>query len=125
MAFNIYSNGDIELVQGDSGSIVIDGISTDKNYTVCLAIQDNKRRPIGNEISVYSNNQSSVIFTLTSDFTDLLTVHKNNLYENYYYGIKICFPDDNFEETLIVKGNDIGDVNLITVYPKKVEGVNG
>lgn len=122
MAFNVHENGDIEMVQGDSGSIVIEGLSTDKNYTVWLGIQDSKRRSIGDEIYVYSNNQPSVIFTLTSDFTDLLTVGKNKPYEVYYYGIKVCAPEENIEDTLILGNGTIGDCNTITVFPKKVEG---
>lgn len=36
MAFNIDENGNITLIQGDSGSLVINGLKTDKNYTVFL-----------------------------------------------------------------------------------------
>lgn len=38
MAFNIDENGNITLIQGDSGSLVINGLKTDKNYTVFFAI---------------------------------------------------------------------------------------
>ena len=40
MAFTVDENGNISLVQGDSGTLVVDGIDTDKNYTVYLGIQD-------------------------------------------------------------------------------------
>ena len=123
MAFKVDKNGNITMIQGDSGSLIIDGLNTDKNYTVYLAIQDKTRKPVGNELSVYSNYSSGVIFYLTGDFTDLLTVPKDESFETYFYGIKICDSSDNLEDTLILGDGNIGDLNIITVFPKKVEGV--
>lgn len=121
MAFNIDKNGNITMVQGDSGSLIINGLKTDKNYTVYLAIQDTKRNPVGNELRVNTNKSSSVVFELTGDFTDLMTVPKNESHAIYYYGIKLC-SDDSYEDTLIIGDGDIGSSNSIIVYPKKVEG---
>lgn len=121
MAFNIDENGNITLIQGDSGSILINGLKTDKNYAVYFAIQDTNRKPIGNELYVNTNKASSVVFELTGDFTDLLTIPKNKSYEIYYYGIKLC-SDNGFEDTLIIGNGNIDTVNTITVFPKKVEG---
>lgn len=121
MAFEIDNNGDITLIQGDSGELVINGLNTDRNYSVYLAIQDEKRKPIGNEIMVNSNNQSFVRFIITSDLTDLLTVKNNEEYATYYYGVKVC-DDTGYEDTLIIGDTGMGDKNTITVYPKKVEG---
>ena len=87
MAFNIDKNGNITLIQGDSGSLVINGLKTDKNYTVFFAIQDSNRKPVGNELQVNTNKASSIVFELTGDFTDLLTVPQNASCEIYYYGI--------------------------------------
>ena len=42
--------------------------------------------------------------------------------EDYYYGIKLCLESTGYEDTLCVGNSDIGDLNTITVYPKKVEG---
>ncbi len=123
MAFQVDKNGNISLVQGDSGQLVIDGISTDKNYTVYFAVQDKNRKPVGDEIYVSSNNYASVVFYITGDFTDLLTVGKNENCAVYYYGIKICDSESDLEDTLILGENDIGSINTITVYPKKVEGI--
>ena len=123
MAFKIDENGDITLIQGDSGMLYIDGINTDKDYTVYFAVQDSKRNPVGNELFVNSNNGNSVVFCLTGDFTDLLKVDKNKGFSTYYYGIKVCSVEDNIEDTLILANGDIGDLNTITVYPKKVEGI--
>ena len=124
MGFNVDKYGDITLVQGDSGQIVINGIKTDKNYSVYLAIQDKKRKPIGTEQVVSSNNMSSVIFELTGSLTNLLKVPKNKAFEVYYYGVKICDSTSNIENTLILgKDNKIGNTNTITVFPKRVEGI--
>ena len=126
MAFSVDEYGNITLVQGDSGELKVSGLETDKNYTVYLGIQDSKRRPIGNEIAIEANQQPEVTFVLTPSLTNLLTVKKNNDTEDYYYGIKICYSDDDFEDTLLIGNSDFGDLNTITVYPKKVEGtING
>lgn len=122
MAFKLDKNGNISMVQGDSGIITIRGISTDKNYSVYFAVQDKNRNRIGNELSVNSNNASYVMFHLTGEFTNQLTVKKNEACAIYYYGIKICDENSQREDTLIIASNDIGSVNTITVYPKKVEG---
>ena len=122
MAFNIDKDGNITLTQGDSGSIIVDGIKTDKNYTLYFAIQDKNRNPIGPELYVNSNKSPSIVFELTGNYTDLLTVNKNENSATYYYGIKLC-SDDGMEDTLLIENNEIGALNTITVYPKKVEGI--
>ena len=122
MAFLVDNNGNITLIQGDSGALVISGLSTDKNYKVYFAVHDKNRKLVGNELYVNSNMQNSVIIQLTADFTDLLTVNKNAGYEIYYYGIKACYENENIEDTLILGNSQLGDLNTITVFPKKVEG---
>lgn len=123
MAFTIDENGNITLVQGDSGELAISGLPTDKNYTVYFAIQDENRNPIGGEISVNTNSQDSAVFVLTGALTDLLTVKKGDNTAQYFYGIKLCDADENVEDTLLLGNSIIGDKNTITVYPKKVEGI--
>ena len=122
MAFQVDNQGNISMIQGDSGTLVIEGLNSDKNYKVYFAVQDENRNPIGDEISVNSNYSSSVIFFLTGGYTDLLKVKKDENAAVYYYGVKICDEEDNVEDTLILANGDINDVNTITVYPKKVEG---
>ena len=123
MAFQTDENGNITLIQGDSGILIVSGISTDKNYTVYFAVQDRNRKPIGSELFINSNKSSEVAFYLTGAFTDLLKVEKNESFANYYYGIKVCDADTGFEDTLVTETGEIGDLNVITVYPKKVEGI--
>ncbi len=123
MAFTIDNNGNITLVQGDSGELVVTGLPTDQNYKVYFAIQDENRKPIGNEIVVNSNKSDSVIFVLLGSLTDLLSVKKDDDTATYYYGVKLCSEEENTEDTLLLGDSDIGDKNTITVYPKKVEGI--
>lgn len=122
MAFNIDANGNITLVQGDSGQLVVNDLPTDKDYTVYFAIQDEHRKPIGGEISVNANKASFVVFVITGDLTNMLTLKKDEDIAIYYYGIKIC-TSDGIEDTLILGNSSIDDKNTITVYPKKVEGI--
>ncbi len=122
MAFIVDEKANITMIQGDSGELIVDGLSTENNYTVYFAVQDKNRNPVGEELSVSSNYASNVVFYLTGDYTDLFTVSKNENCEVYYYGIKICDTLQNLEGTLILGESEIGDLNTITVYPKKVEG---
>lgn len=122
MAFTIDNRGNITMVQGDSGSIIITGLNTAQNYKVYFAIQDKNRKPIGNELLVNSNKSDSVVFELTGGYTDLMTVQKNENYAVYYYGIKAC-TDDGLEDTLLLGESELGELNTIIVFPKKVEGI--
>ena len=124
MAFKVDNNGNITMIQGDSGTLIVEGIDSYNNYSVYLAVQDEKREPIGQELCVESNNSTVVVFEFTADFTNLFKVNKNEPYAIYYYGIKLCDVENNTEETLIMESKEIGSLNTITVYPKKVEGVN-
>ena len=121
MAFKIDENGNITTVQGDTCRLVVKGLNTDQNYTVYFAIQDENRRPVGNEVNVESNMQPTVVFELASQLTDLLKVAEDEETHTYYYGVKTCTAE-GFEDTLSIGGSDMGDKNTITVYPKKVEG---
>ena len=121
MAFMIDNDGNITMIQGDTGRLVVNGLMTDQNYDVYFAIQDENRRPIGNELSVQSNSQPTVVFELSSNLTDLLKVGQDEETHEYYYGVKTCTAD-GFEDTLTIGSGDMSDRNTITVYPKKVEG---
>ena len=121
MAFMIDNDGNITMIQGDTGRLVVNGLMTDQNYDVYFAIQDENRKPIGNEISVQSNSQPTVVFELSSNLTDLLKVGQDEETHEYYYGVKTCTAD-GFEDTLTIGSGHMGDRNTITVYPKKVEG---
>lgn len=123
MSLNINEQGNITLYQGDSGEIVVSGLDTSKNYTVYLAILDEKGNLVGNELQATTNKNDFVVFSLTSDFTDLLKVQKGKNYALYTYGIKVCDTETKTEDTLIVENGNYGDKNLIIVYPRKVIGI--
>lgn len=123
MAFTIDDNGNITCVQGDSGSLSVSGIPTDRNYTIFFAMQDENRNPIGTELSIETNKMATVMFFITGALTDLLKVKKGEETATYYYGIKLCNTEDNTEDTLLLGNGSIGSRTAITVYPKKVEGI--
>ena len=120
----IDTDGTITLYQGDSGELVISGFDSTKNYTVYFAVQNKKRKFVGEELQVSVNNSDNATFILTSDYTDLLTVPQNKPYELYYYGIKVSETGQNNEDTLFIGDCSYGDLNHIVVYPRKVEGKN-
>ena len=119
----IDANGNLTIYQGDSEQIVINGIPTDQNYKVYFAAQNKAREPIGNEVMVESLGQSSVVIKLLGNYTRLFTVEEDKKTQKYYYGVKICSEADNTEETLNIGESKMGDLNTITVYPQKVEGI--
>ena len=123
MSLIIDNDGTISLYQGDSGELVVSGLDSDKNYTVYFAIQDIDRNLIGEELQVAVTNSDTVTFSLTPEYTDLLTVPKNKPYEIYFYGIKACETESNIENTMFVADSTYGDLNRIIVYPRKVRGV--
>ena len=123
MAKIVEANGNITMYQGDSIEIVINGIPTDQNYTVYFAAQDAERNPIGSEISVDSLGEGSVAIKLTGNYTNLFVVDPEVKSQNYYYGIKICSVQDDTEDTMLIGETKIGDKNVITVFPRKVEGI--
>lgn len=123
MGFKIDKNGNISMIQGDSGLVTIRGLNPEKNFSVYFAIRDKNRQIVGDELTVSSNYSSSVVFTLTGDYTNQLTVKRNEPYTVYYYGIKICDSDTQRENTLVIGSGGIEGQNTITVYPLKVEGM--
>ena len=123
MGFKIDKNGNISMIQGDSGIITIRGLNPNKNFSVYFGIRDMNRQPVGNELVVSSNNSSYVVFNLTGGFTNQLSVKKNEPYAIYCYGIKICDAETQRENTLSIGSGNIDNQNTITVYPKKVEGM--
>lgn len=124
MSLDIDENGTIFIHQGDSGNVIVDGINTDKNYTVCFSVRNGLRQLVGSELSVNSDFKQSVTFELASSFTDMFYVPDDEPFAVYYYGLKLCY-DNNNEDTLFVENTDYGHLNKIIVFPKQVEGYHG
>jgi hypothetical protein len=123
MAYKVDENGNITLIQGDSIELVVNGIPTDQNYKVYFAAQNEERAPIGSEIMVESLGQASVVIKLLGNYTNQFTVDEDKKSQKYYYGIKLCSEIDEIEDTLGIGGTDLGGLNTITVFPRKVEGI--
>lgn len=123
MSLKIDEDGTITIYQGDTGHIVVNGLDSNKNLFIYFAIQDKKRNLIGDEIKLTSNASESVDIYLPSSLTDKLTVPQSSTVETYYYGIKVSEIGSTDEDTLFIAGKDYGELNLMLVYPKQVEGV--
>lgn len=115
--------GHITLVQGDSDNICITGLPTDKNYSVYFSFYNESRKIIGEEMKIESNGSSIAQIHIKSSLTDLLTVPKDEETAEYYYGIKLCHAESGYEDTLIIGDKEIGELNIVTVYPKQTEGI--
>lgn len=123
MAFTVDNNGNITLIQGDSGDYTITGIQVldEANWSSYFAIQNSNRKPVGNEIqSIISNGIST--FKITSSLTDNLNVPNDQETETYYFGIKLVNNITSEEDTLMIAGGTFGTLNTITVHPRKVKG---
>lgn len=112
--------GNIICRQGDSGDITFTGIDKSKSYQVYFSIYNNKRKIIHELHGV--PYEGLITFGLTPEITDKLTVPIGEKTAIYYYGVKICLPDENYEDTLVVGNKEITALNKILVYPKIVEG---
>ena len=124
MAFIVDSEtGDMTLYQGDSGELLVRGLNTDKNYTVYFAFYNKKRRRLGTEVSIEANYSDYVNLSIPASLTDLLTVPLGLDSEEYYYGIKVCDSVTGYEDTSSIGNKGFGDLNIVTVYPKEVEGL--
>ena len=123
MGYEIDDKGNIKLRQGDSMELVIDGIPTDQNYKVFFATQNEERVPIGNELEFDSLGQSFVVIKLLGNYTNQFTVDEDKKTQKYYYGVKICSEIDQTEQTLALCDSSMDNLNTITVYPRKVEGI--
>lgn len=129
MGFIFDESGNFTTIQGDSGHIVIEDIPTDKNYIIFLGVQNSKRQQVGSELYINSNQQDTVDFFLSGEYTDQWTVPKNKETETYYYAVKICYippegsVENSTEDTAVLDDNDISIYNEITVYPRRVKGI--
>lgn len=123
MAFIVdEETGDITLVQGDSGKLIVEGLPTDKNYTVYFSVYDDKRKPVASEVFMSTSGSSIVTLVIPAELTDLLKVPQGEDSSEYYYGLKLCHEDSGLEDTLSIGDKNPWDLKTMTVYPKQVEG---
>ena len=121
----ILDNGDVILIQGDTLKYTITDIQVEDseiNYNTYFAIYDEDRNPMINEVqSVILNGISTFVIPHTE--TDKLVVPVNDESKDYYFGIKLVNTTNNYEETLQIGTSTYGDLNIITVYPRRVIGL--
>lgn len=109
--------GDSTGRQGDTWNISVNGISDD--WTVFYSVYEKDSRNIVFEISTKPVNGVANFF-IEAENSDKLTVPDGKKTEKYYYGIKRC--KDNIEDTVIIGNKNVGDLNLLLIYPKITEG---
>jgi len=115
--------GNITLRQGDNGEYTLFGIPTDMVYVGSLAVVDENRNRIGEEIITNTNQtEGSVTFTFTPEFTDKLTVKRGEESATYDFAVKLRVGVNYIEDTLVIGNKTIYDKNTITVLPKIAEG---
>lgn len=119
----VLENGDVILYQGDTLEYTIYGLSVDNesNYKMFFSIYDKDRHPMIDEVeSVISGGIT--VFTIPHTETDKLTVLTEEECRDYYFGIKLVNTETSYEETLQIGDCTYGDLNTITVYPRKTIG---
>lgn len=103
-------------------TVTTDEITNPKNFKVYLSVYDKKRNYVMQKAPVVNNGKPSVKIPILATETDLWEVPTNKASETYYYGIKACEQGTQNEDTLFIGGKDYGELNVIIVYPKQVEG---
>lgn len=113
--------GEITTYIGDSGKFSLTGLPT--SCDVYFSIY-NENKQILNE-QKYVVEDGTLTMFIPAEFTDVLTVPKNDDSAEYYYGIKLVYfdEDDNRIESTCTIGNHSMDEHVpFIVYAKRTEG---
>ena len=121
MALSIDEFGTIQTYQGDSGSVYVNGLNKDKNYTVSFAIYNKDREEIVRLNDIEARQVEFVEFKILPSDTKKLTVPLKKDNETYYYGVKAQEIGTNNVDTLFIANGTYGDLNEFIVYPEKVK----
>lgn len=117
--------GDAVCRQGDSGKLLIEGLPTDRAYKCYFSVYDTNRKRIF-ELEEDVTSEGTVVFNLSPSNTNLLEVPTKQKSLLYFYGIKICCEEDDYEDTLTVGDKKYSDKNKLEVFPLITEGtING
>ena len=132
--FRVNKDASIDIIQGDTGVLYINGIVASQNTNVdtlemYMSIYNSNNVIQSEEISckaLFNNETFNYDFRLfiPSEFTDDIKVNADSD-EEYFYSLKLCYEDidgNHHEETLTVDGNP-DTQTAITIYPKRTEGV--
>ena len=115
--------GDAVCRQGDSGKLLIEGLPTDRAYKCYFSVYDTNRKIIF-ELEEDVTSEGTVIFNFSPSNTNLLEVPTKQKSLLYFYGIKICCEEDDYEDTLIIGSKTYKDLNQFVVYPLITEGTD-
>lgn len=116
------SDNTIKMVCGDTGKIKFKGLPVDENYVVSFVILNSKKGII-TELKTETNKDSAVVFNITQEISNKLTVVPNLEYQTYYYGLKLCNSETNEENTITIKPCKFGEMNKFIVFPLNAEGI--
>ena len=122
MSIRVLEDGTIKLSCGDTSTLHVKGIPTDKSYYVYFSVRKKSRELVFPEIVAQSEGSTQVDIVLTNKYTDKLVVPNGMTSETYFYGVKVCSADLSVESTAFVANGDYGSQSKIIVCPKKVEG---
>ncbi|MBQ2396025.1 MAG: hypothetical protein II304_03125 [Bacteroidales bacterium] len=122
-SYEVFSNGDIKMLQGETIEFVVNGLPTDENYKLFWEVQNEDRTRVGNQLEFDTLNLPSVTIKALANFTNLFVVPSDEKSAKYYHALKLCSVSTKNEITLRFKGKQIGDRNIITVFPRQAEGL--
>jgi hypothetical protein len=127
MSIEVTKNGIIKIIQGDTGSIIVDGVPTDKNYDIYFAIRKKDRTLVAPELKFPTEFKDTVEIPIDKELSEKLEVPLNAMCEVYFWGVKLCDAETGNEDTMRVGecscGGWFGKWNRIYAYPKIVEGI--
>ena len=83
----------------------------------------NSKREFITELKQNTEKSDSLIFKITQEISNKLTVAPNLIYETYYYGLKYNDAETGSENTIIMKNSKFGELNKLIVFPIKTEGL--
>ena len=114
--------GEITSFIGDSGKFYLSGLPYPSS--VFFSIYDDKYK-ILNEIECLTVEGGTLNMFIPAEFTDILTIPKNEDSAEYYYSIKVVYFDSSnnrIESTCVLSNHKIDEPNIFTVYAKRTEG---
>jgi hypothetical protein len=111
------TTGDMTTRQGDTFSFTVTGITDD--WDAYFSVYRGDSRNILFEIKT-KPVEGVATFNISAAESNLMTVEEGKKTATYYWNIKRC--KDGVEDTVIVVGKNVSDLNKIIVYPLTTEG---
>lgn len=109
--------GEQKVRQGDSYNFKVEGITAD--WDVFYSVYRLDTREIMLEVQSVKENDVDKIY-VSAEESDKLIVPEGKKSATYGWNVKRC--KDGEEDTVIVVGKSVDDINKIIVLPKTTEG---